>query len=826
MTHERSIHEEMLRHRQHLRRLARALIALPDAAEDALQETYAITLERRPKGDLRAWMSTTLRRAVAHGRRSNARRAVRERMAARQEASDRDAVEELSTQRSLLEAVEGLPEPYRTVVVQRFYRERSTAQLAVDLEVAEATVRTRLHRGLKLLRERLNQGSGESESRAGLLLLAGSAPKSVLTPAVGVTLMSIKSPLVVALGSTLLAVGVWTWLRSPDPEAPGSKGVEAGEVSMASVDPGSPEESRVVVSVPSVRSEVESEEPRVVVPEAPLTPIGHGLVIDLEGQPVAEVTVTTDDGSDAKWESRSDLEGRFPVFEVGDFGFEVQGQGWCTLGVGVQQAAETDPCPIVVVAKPVDYVGRVLESDGRPSAGARVYHWIPQAWNAGIELDLDSSRWDPRSVITDADGAFELRGVPSIEIANLNARSTDQTRQVQIDADPAGAVDLELVLSPPWIPMEPLRGVVVDPSGTPAPKAQVSIVDDWNCTTSDGEGAFELDWKLIPKGSVLRAVARGYAPSEAIPVPVALDPDPDRNPILTVRLGPPSLGIEGVVRDTDGTPLEGIDVTFSNQEVFGMVVGGWRSTVEDLARIPAEHRPRTDAQGRFVLTGLQDRAYGLVAVHPDDLRRIELDGVRPSEQIVDLRFPDLEPYELQGLCLDETGNPLAGVRVVAGREGARASSESERGSIWMTDEVESDPQGRFSIHVQCGALDYLEAYGPEVIPLQRYLEAPSTDEPLQLIFSRRCHLRVELSPQWSRCTHCRVYDAEDNELWVHHFESDFTGRQPNAYVNNGRTGTFVVRPRAATLVLFEDETPLHRQPIHPVPGEVTTVQVD
>ncbi len=51
--------------------------------------------------------------------------------------------------------VSGLPEPYRTVVDLRDLRGLSYAHIAAELEISAGTVKSRVHRGRKLLKDRL-----------------------------------------------------------------------------------------------------------------------------------------------------------------------------------------------------------------------------------------------------------------------------------------------------------------------------------------------------------------------------------------------------------------------------------------------------------------------------------------------------------------------------------------------------------------------------------------------------------------------------------------------------------------------------------------------
>ena len=60
----------------------------------------------------------------------------------------------------MIEAVQGLDEPYRAVVVHRFFDALTVAEIAALGGDPEDTVRTRIRRALARLRERLDETHG------------------------------------------------------------------------------------------------------------------------------------------------------------------------------------------------------------------------------------------------------------------------------------------------------------------------------------------------------------------------------------------------------------------------------------------------------------------------------------------------------------------------------------------------------------------------------------------------------------------------------------------------------------------------------------------
>jgi RNA polymerase sigma-70 factor (ECF subfamily) len=164
------------RHNRRLFRLARSLVGRDHEAEDVLQEAYLRAYIRL--GDLACAdaLGGWLARIVANealGRRRAAARVVsleeyRARAATDQEddadrgpAADQPDPERLAASgelRRLLEAaVEALPQEFRTVFVLREVEGLSTAETAASLAIRPETVKTRLHRARRQLREMLGE---------------------------------------------------------------------------------------------------------------------------------------------------------------------------------------------------------------------------------------------------------------------------------------------------------------------------------------------------------------------------------------------------------------------------------------------------------------------------------------------------------------------------------------------------------------------------------------------------------------------------------------------------------------------------------------------
>jgi len=170
--------EELLAHRQWLVALARRLVHDDATAQDLVQDTWVTALETPPResGSLRSWLGRVLRNRVLQRARSEGRRAAREADSRRTDpmpAPD-EVVARSETQRRVLAAVLALEEPYRGVVLLRYYEERSAREIAKHLGLPLETIRTRLKRGVQQLRGALDREYGERRKwHAALLPLFG-----------------------------------------------------------------------------------------------------------------------------------------------------------------------------------------------------------------------------------------------------------------------------------------------------------------------------------------------------------------------------------------------------------------------------------------------------------------------------------------------------------------------------------------------------------------------------------------------------------------------------------------------------------------------------
>ncbi|MFM9860359.1 RNA polymerase sigma factor [Pseudoxanthobacter sp. M-2] len=165
------------RHNSRLHRVARSVVRDQAEAEDVVQEAYLRAFSHlasfRGASSLSTWLTRiTLNEAMGRvRRRSSAMVAVREDLDV---VRDEDAVallpfgrppptpeamlEERQLRDLLDKAVHDLPEPFRCVFVLRNVDDLSIDDIARRLSLKPQTVKTRLHRARRLLKDALSSG--------------------------------------------------------------------------------------------------------------------------------------------------------------------------------------------------------------------------------------------------------------------------------------------------------------------------------------------------------------------------------------------------------------------------------------------------------------------------------------------------------------------------------------------------------------------------------------------------------------------------------------------------------------------------------------------
>lgn len=153
------------RYNQRLYRAVRAILKNEEEAEDAMQEAYVNAFVHLDQfaGDAR--FSTWLIRIAVNEALGRLRR--RKQMDEMPEIVSRSADPERSAYgRELQTAIEGavdtLPSAYRSVFVLRDIEEMTGSDTAACLGITEETVKTRLHRARRFLRQRLERSLGRS----------------------------------------------------------------------------------------------------------------------------------------------------------------------------------------------------------------------------------------------------------------------------------------------------------------------------------------------------------------------------------------------------------------------------------------------------------------------------------------------------------------------------------------------------------------------------------------------------------------------------------------------------------------------------------------
>ncbi len=166
------------RHNQRLYRTIRAILRDDRDVEDVMQQAYVDAYSHLDQFRGAAKFSTWLTR-IAVNRAIRTGRGVASALSLLPAVSDPElAIEQAPAShldpehelyghelKVVLESlIEQLPDPFRVVFVMREVEGLSTAETAACLEINEDTVKTRLHRAKRLLKERLDRQLGPASS--------------------------------------------------------------------------------------------------------------------------------------------------------------------------------------------------------------------------------------------------------------------------------------------------------------------------------------------------------------------------------------------------------------------------------------------------------------------------------------------------------------------------------------------------------------------------------------------------------------------------------------------------------------------------------------
>ncbi len=168
------------RYDRRLYRVARSVLADNQEAEDSVQEAFFRAFkhlgEFRGKASISTWLYRIVLNEAARrrprrspeghqglGHRVAAIKAASSQTSIAAEDTDPESAAERKEMRELLErAIDGLPEAFRAVFVLRDVEDVSVKEVASLLDIREETVKTRLHRARRLLRQTLTVQFGSA----------------------------------------------------------------------------------------------------------------------------------------------------------------------------------------------------------------------------------------------------------------------------------------------------------------------------------------------------------------------------------------------------------------------------------------------------------------------------------------------------------------------------------------------------------------------------------------------------------------------------------------------------------------------------------------
>jgi RNA polymerase sigma-70 factor (ECF subfamily) len=516
------VERQLLLHGAALRSLARDLVGACDA-DDLVQDVAVQALQRLPArgGDLRGWFVRIAQRLAGRQRRARMRRERHEsRLPAPEPAPGSDRLpEHRDTVRALTDALLALPAPYQRVLLLRYFEDLTPTAIAERTAEPLATVKSRLQRGLILLRERLDAGERRDWRPAFAAMCGVRAASTGAAAATGVLLMGTGAKCALGGLAAMVAIAMAFWLRGPDPQP------RANARTAQAAQPGVQQASAVAAATaaePQQRQEV-APPPTVLGPLGAIT----GRCVDDDGQPVAGAHV------------RGRLRHRAPgAQDVGETDAVSTADGAFSLPVGagaeiVMLAIDSDgACPVssmldapapgkvlalgdIVLPVAIRIRGRVVDEQGMGQAAVALQACCvaserPRVHPSGVVTmtSRDDGTFGPSEPLPSGNGYLVLTNRSLAHGTTVELKLQRERRML----------DLEVVV----LQHEPLgiSGIVVDEAGRPLTDVRfVAGTEAWVSTHADGTFTASFLAERGPGPFVVSAGKDGYEDAIAPPLP-------------------------------------------------------------------------------------------------------------------------------------------------------------------------------------------------------------------------------------------------------------------------------------------------------------------
>ncbi len=707
--------------------LAKRLARDQAAAEDLAQSAMALAIERRPGlGEgLRPWLAVVLGRLARTSVRGEVRRREREALVAEQRGGasasggGEEALERFELQQELARRVAQLPEPYRGVLLRRYYEGLSVGEIGRVTGRSPGTVRSQLARGLERLRLQYGNDSEGRDALGVFLLAAGRKTGFVSRRIAEIVGMKSSTKLV---GGVAAAIAVAVGLKMSGLAGAAEAGPLDREAAVAELElDGNGERLESVASVAGEeleRREVQQTEvalagenaaPAVLGASAAEVSTVRARILRADSAPLAGATLSSVqlDGrangeENVAW---SGTDGRVAL-ELADDAMRMwRGRGLeMVFAAGADGHATRFVVNETVVHGEVDLgelrldpggvlVGSVVDVAGLGLGGVRVL-----ADSGVLNKDPEEARYrGPNSNvsrvlgISEDDGSFELTGVEVAESVRVWARTRAglwaTTESVGLAA--GGVADVgQLVLVE--VPAERrVDGVVLAPDGAPFAGARVSYFTPGGAwegeVEADERGGFTV---LARDDSAMQLVARDEGGEFGRSALVVARQGESATLRLQVRRS-----IAATVADQTGEPVFDAHLLVVVDDGSGLEGGGWRPPHGvRWVSTDAAGRAELEVPGRAFAISVKKAGHGEIRVGP-----FEADA---APRALGIELP--KGPELRGRVL-AYGRPVQGAEVaVAKWREVLSMTDGFPNRFWVGNRprVITDAEGRFSLAVE------------------------------------------------------------------------------------------------------------------------------